>query len=83
MTCTGVFELIEVNVPTEARDARASWLSSVAAACVACKRHFTASGDNGLQLIPGGVAITCPGCKTRQAISRARFDGLLRQERQG
>ncbi|MNK21444.1 hypothetical protein D3C87_396990 [compost metagenome] len=76
MTCTGIFELIEVNGPVDAADASASWITSIAAACVGCKRHFTANGENGLQLIPGGVAITCPGCRARQAISQARFDGF-------
>jgi hypothetical protein len=76
MTCTGIFELIEVHGPAMAPDAGGSAITAVAAACIACKRHFTAIARQGLQFIPGGVAITCPGCKARQAISNARFDGL-------
>jgi hypothetical protein len=76
MTCTGLFELIEVHGRSVAPDAGVSGITAVAAACVACKRHFTAIDRQGLQIIPGGVAITCPGCKARQAISNARFDGL-------
>ncbi|WP_312239146.1 hypothetical protein [Stenotrophomonas sp.] len=77
MTCTGIFELIEVHGPGTAPGAGGAAITAVAAACVACKRHFTAIARHGLQIIPGGIAITCPGCKTRQAISNARFDGLL------
>ncbi|MEG2803153.1 hypothetical protein [Stenotrophomonas sp.] len=76
MTCTGIFELIEVNGLAETGHAHAGAVTSVAVACVACKRHFTATADGGLQAIPGGVAITCPGCQARQAISNARFDAL-------
>lgn len=76
MTCTGIFELIEVHGGLQSPAAGVPPITAVAAACVACKRHFTAIDHHGLQFIPGGIAITCPGCHARQAISHARFDGL-------
>jgi hypothetical protein len=82
MSSTGVFHLIEVAGDRELssdRVARVARVTSVTASCLKCNHHFTAADESTLLAVPGGIAMRCPGCKARQAISSVVFDDFLRR----
>jgi hypothetical protein len=79
MSSTGVFHLIEVAGDRELSSDRAARVTSVTASCLKCNHHFTAADESTLLAVPGGIAMCCPGCKARQAISSVVFEDFLRR----
>jgi hypothetical protein len=79
MSSTGVFHLIEVAGDREPSSDRAARVTSVTASCLKCNHHFTAADESTLLSVPGGIAMRCPGCKARQAISSVVFEDILRR----
>jgi len=79
MSSTGVFHLIEVAGDRELYSDRAARVTSVTASCLKCNHRFIAADESTLLAVPGGIAMCCPGCKARQAISCVVFDDFLRR----
>lgn len=79
MSSTGVFNLIDVAGDRELSSGHAARVTSVTASCLKCDHHFTAADESTLLAVPGGIAMRCPGCKARQAISSVVFDDFLRR----
>lgn len=48
-------------------------VTSIDCRCMRCRRQFTATIEHGLIDLDGGAVITCPACRNRQAICRARL----------
>lgn len=79
MAHTGLFEILNCELSQGEVDAPCQ-ISACTYRCCNCS-GITSSTDDHLEQVPGGVALKCPSCGKRQAISAARFDGLLERFR--
>jgi hypothetical protein len=75
---TGLFYLLDVvGIPAGSTQTTVNAILSVRAECLTCHHEMAVAAPWLVNITGGGAVLDCPVCRTRQAISGARFAAFL------
>jgi hypothetical protein len=78
VTDTGLFYLLDVvGLPTGSTQTTVNAILSVRAECLTCHHTMEVAAPRLVNIPGGGAVLDCPVCRTRQAISGARFAAFI------
>lgn len=73
MLTTGLFKILRVESNAGPHIDGSKGICSVSAECLKCCSVLSVRPGEGLEALQGGIVITCPSCRTRQAVSNELF----------
>lgn len=78
MTDTGLFYLLDVvGLPAGCTQTTVNAILSVRAECLSCHHTMELAAPRLVNIPGGGAVLDCPVCRSRQAISGARFAAFI------